>query len=589
MYYYHHGDFLLFGSELKALFCHPQCPKDIAWSDFSRFQAQRRSRVATYIKGIEHLPGGQYAVFGRDTGFHSRSYWNLTDYYSSPLASIAAYQERFSELLAESVNMQMMSDVPLGVFLSGGVDSSLISCIASQQHNEVNCFTVVERTTHSIGDVDQAKRVAQNNGMRFHPIHFNLTKLLDEFELETFEKYIYMMDSPRFDLEWFFKHELHRIARQLIPDLKVILLGQGADEFTGGYSHRVDAPWQSWEMYINQEIIPAIHNMQLEQENIPEYLHPLREGHTQDKLPVSPYQFDMGLYRYTLQHFNLWHEDRSSSFASMESRVPYLDHRLVELLVSVPETFQEELFWDKAIVRNTMSTYDSSYPRDKRKAGFFQVVETSSTDAFLRSAILKTYPAIREKYLSGSDLISNSALDRIYSDTLLGNGDMMQNTWKLTEALSLLVFEGICKQPQDYLDRPSKISPSIVELSRQELETVQQGFLTNPSPTIQRQWKLDTIIGLPENASVLIPLNESEEVIELILSRDSEIISQINLKAELEWVSMMLEKMGRPEEPLYTIRQWTEILDITPQEFVNAIDVLVQNRMLAIVDEVHAP
>jgi hypothetical protein len=51
---------------------------------------------------------------------------------------------------------------------------------------------------------------------------------------------------------------------------------------------------------------------------------------------------------------------------------------------------------------------------------------------------------------------------------------------------------------------------------------------------------------------------------------------------------MMLEKMGRPEEPLHTVQQWTETLDITPQEFVNAIDLLVQNQMLAIFEEVHA-
>jgi asparagine synthase (glutamine-hydrolysing) len=588
MYYFQQGDFLLFGSELKALFCHPQCPRDIAWSDFSRFQVQRRPRIATYIKGVEHLPGGHYAVFDRDRGFRSHSYWELTDYYSSPLESKSAYQTRFSELLAESVDMQMMSDVPLGVFLSGGIDSSLISCMASQKHDEVNCFTVVERTTHSIGDVDQAKRVAQNNGMRFHPVHFDLPRLLDDFELESFEKYIYMMDSPRFDLEWLFKYELHRSAKQLIPDLKVILLGQGADEFTGGYSHRVEAPWESWEMYIDQEIMPAIDHFLVEQENIPEHLDSLRRAHREHQLPVSPYQFDMGLYRYTLQHFNLWHEDRSSSFASMESRVPYLDHRLIELLVSVPGEYQKDLFWDKAIIRDTMSAYDASYPRDKRKAGFFQVVETSSTDSFLRSAMLKVYPAIREKYIANSDLVSVSALDELYSDTLFGNGDMMQKTWNLTEALSLLVFEGICNHPEEFIDRPSKQSSAIKLLTEAELDTLQQAFRTTPGPNVQRQWKLDTTLSLPENTTVLIPLNESEEIIELILQRDNKIISQIKVKADKEWISMMLEKMGRPDEPLHTVQQWTEILGISPQDFVNSIDVLVQNQMLMIVNDAHA-
>ena len=90
----------------------------------------------------------------------------------------------------------------------------------------------------------------------------------------------------------------------------------------------------------------------------------------------------MSLLCNQLQFFNLWHEDRTSSFHSIESRVPFLDHRIVELLASVPETLQKELFWNKQIVRSCLDKIDIDYPGDKLKVPFFATDDISSINEF---------------------------------------------------------------------------------------------------------------------------------------------------------------------------------------------------------------
>ena len=116
----------------------------------------------------------------------------------------------------------------------------------------------MEKSTYKSKDVEQAKKVTEALGLPFYPILFDLDKIASNFSLEDFENLICLIESPRFDPEWLFKSELHRAAKELVPDLKVILLGQGADEFSGGYSKYLGSQWETWDEYMFGEVSPSL-------------------------------------------------------------------------------------------------------------------------------------------------------------------------------------------------------------------------------------------------------------------------------------------------------------------------------------------
>src|SRR5205085_8199306 len=106
----------------------------------------------------------------------------------------------------------------------------------------------------------------------------------------------------------------------------------------------------------------------------------------------------MRLFSFQLQHFNLWHEDRTSSFQSLEARVPYLDHRIVELLAGVPAALHAELFSRKSIVRELVKEWLPGYDLAHPKVGFFSTGDTRSVDIIVHEMVRRAAPAFLLKY-----------------------------------------------------------------------------------------------------------------------------------------------------------------------------------------------
>ncbi|MDQ1353496.1 MAG: hypothetical protein QG657_3802, partial [Acidobacteriota bacterium] len=353
----------LFGSEIKTLLAHPACPREICWEDVSVAQGYRASRLTSFIEGIDQLPGGYYATYSEGR-FQKFQYWSLEEYlHRGPDTSktSAAFQEEYTALLEESVKMHLMSDAPLGSFLSGGLDSAVITAIAARQNPDYHCFNIVEPTARSSGDTERALGVAEYLGISLHQVLIDYDRLLRQldFSLETFEYYTWMIEAPLFDLEWIFKHELHRFARTVEPRLKVILVGQGADEFAGGYSNPYDAPRPGWESYL-EFLAQRQQKEMLKRIGMPPSLMELSSGGVyteRQEMPshqdsLSFFQKEMLQRILSLQFHNLRHEDRTGAAQGIEVRVPFLDYRLVELLASIPPTLHPKLFWDKRIIRD---------------------------------------------------------------------------------------------------------------------------------------------------------------------------------------------------------------------------------------------
>lgn len=452
LYYYQNDNIFLFGSELKAMLVHPECPRNINWEDLRIIGPQQTPEVPTYINDVHYLAGGHYLSCTRNKCSEQTSYWSILDCLQNPNYSLSSeqYISEYKNLFEDSVNKRLMSDVPVGLFLSGGIDSSLIAAVAAKTKADIHCFTFVSEPTYKAGDVQQAESVAKDLGVPFHPVLFNFDTLLSEidFGLSHFEYFIWVMDSPRFDLEWFFKHELYRYARTVVPDLKVILLGQGADEFAGGYSTRLDTTRPSWNDYLHQEIYPEFKELNEEKLHIPERMRnlmPQGESDAYTDEGLSDYQRKMHLLINQLQHFNLWHEDRISSSQGIEARVPFLDHRLVELLASIPQQYHEELFWNKEIVRQTLKAKLPTYPQYKEKVSFFVTDDLDVVNDFARQIIAIVFPAFRKKYfLNRTSIFSEEKLEKLYNKAISRGTDQLYEIGLLLECISIEIFSALC-------------------------------------------------------------------------------------------------------------------------------------------------
>lgn len=454
LHYAQVGKALLFASELKALLVHPQCPREFDWTAIP-LRSARANVVPSYIRDVHCLLGGQCIAFESSGAVSPRAYWSFADYLGRDdavqdrTAPTTPFIDTYDELLSDSVRMRRMSDVEVGLFLSGGIDSSLIAVLAAEWLPNLHCFTVVAEPTVRIGDVEQADRITQQLGLTHHPVVFDLDHLLDDldFKLADLEYITWVVETPRFSLEWVIKHELHRYAKTVVPGLKVMLLGQGADEFTGGYS-RSSGSELSWDEYLSnvQQVGRGVRRAELQ---IPLQFTPLLA----DDYPLAPegdgplgYREEMLRRVYTLQRYNLWHEDRTSAAQGVEARVPFLDHRLVEFLASLPSQLHESLFQDKHIIRKVMERHLPEYPPGKLKVGFM----TTGNDAMLvrtRMMIIhRIYPAFREKYLDRMGAIfSLEKMDALYHQIMTSR----QITWGLLDlffdCMAISIFESMCR------------------------------------------------------------------------------------------------------------------------------------------------
>jgi len=385
------------------------------------------------------------------------------------------YVHRYGELLEDSIRRQLMSDVPVGLFLSGGLDSVVIATVAARQLPSLQCFTVVERNTVKVGDVEQARITAGKLGLPLYPVLYDGRTFMDEldYSLADFEFMVWAVESPRYDMGWLFKFELGRYARTACPGLKVILLGQGADEFAGGYSRGADRDYPSWESFQQQLRGFRLNSHRVEM-GVPAHLLPLLA----EDFPVEfnrqrppGYHEQMAQYVYSLQRYNLWHEDRTSSAMGLEARVPFLDHRLVEFLAGIPLQRHPELFYNKQILRRYAASVCPEFPPDKMKVGFYLSSNRAGENVvanFMASLLRRVYPSLRDKYLAADDAIfAAGKLDALYRQVIAGQRQPRDPSAVLLECMAISVFQRLCRDLPRSGPPPGPGLPSPLRLARE--------------------------------------------------------------------------------------------------------------------------
>ncbi|MCG8488114.1 MAG: asparagine synthase (glutamine-hydrolyzing) [Chromatiales bacterium] len=583
LYYAETASGFLFGSELKALLRYPDCPRELNWSNLNEPGLQDSMEVSSFVEGVAHFPAGCYCKISAQQDITFERYWSLDKHISNSISNDSKTLEQYVELIQDSVQMRLMSDVPVGIFFSGGLDSTLLTSIASSYSSDIHCFTVVDKATYDSGDVPVAKLMSENHGYNFHPILFDIDTMIKNFDLSSLERIIYMMDSPRFDLEFFYKSELHKAAKKLVPDLKVILLGQGADEFAGGYSKYLGSKFYDWNSYINGEVKPSIDYRYNRESNLPVRFDGYFDYVLNQSIDFKDvYKEKMKALIYQLQFFNLWHEDRTSSYYGIESRVPYLDYRILELMASISSEKHESLFWDKTLIRKAVAQIVKDYPQQHPKVPFFVTDDLLNANIFAKNICSNIYSEFCEKYLDKTSLpVNQSSFDELYETSQSDRVKSSGSAWQLIELMSIVIFERFCKTPDEFVNScDNSLDSAFSEFPLDAWDKLPD--ILNNSVLFKGalEWTQESVINIPDDCEIVNLLTESDEATELVWLCEGRQELRVKIPNSHDWLVMLFDAMGRHTNSPLTVQHWSEKTGVSAQVLVNNLDKFVKTGFI---------
>jgi asparagine synthase (glutamine-hydrolysing) len=374
LHYTFHKGRLLFGSEIKTILAvHPELAEIDPEGVLQYFYFGYIPDPHTAFQGIRKLPAGHLIEF-RQGDMKIRQYWNLPEYGTHPPISEDECLDELERRLEEAVRIRLISDVPLGALLSGGVDSSIIvALMARTSARPVKTFSIGFRA-EQFNESEYARLVSERFGTEHH-------ELILEADLEETLSYLSgMMEEPFGDSSMLPTYYVCRMARRQVT---VALSGDGGDELFAGYDRYLVAmerpkfdPLQRWLGRIYRDRIhgmmpsgmygknlawnaslndrdryldgisffPALHrerNLFTREflETAARLPDPLLEWrHLYDGAPARD-RISRLLYLDTKTYLNsdiLTKVDRMSMATSLEVRVPMLDHEFVEWVTSLP-------------------------------------------------------------------------------------------------------------------------------------------------------------------------------------------------------------------------------------------------------------
>ncbi|HLH42247.1 MAG TPA: asparagine synthase (glutamine-hydrolyzing) [Bryobacteraceae bacterium] len=413
LYLAQHGGDVYFGSELKAILAHPEIGRALSLEGLDCYLSLNYvPGPGTLIEGIRKLPPGCWAEW-RDGALRTERYWSLPLAGGQNGASVrkdrGEAQQELDGLLREAVAEQLVSDAPLGVWLSGGVDSSTLLHYAAQARGKLRTFSICFRG-HSFDETSYIREVARHYGSEHHEAD------MADFEdmPGAIESFAYYSDEPNADAGAVPVWLLSRLTKR---HATVALSGEGADELFGGYlTHRASLLARRarrlprWSLKLAQG---AISLLPVSDEKIGfEYMakrflagcrmsferaHVYWNGTfgaaekralVRRPLPgrlkailseLAAAGDELGAYlwfdqKYFLPDDILAKVDRISMAHAVEVRPPFLDHRVVEFAAALPAEWRIETragrWRQKAILKDLMQKKLPARVLSRKKTGF---------------------------------------------------------------------------------------------------------------------------------------------------------------------------------------------------------------------------
>ncbi|HVP56428.1 MAG TPA: asparagine synthase (glutamine-hydrolyzing) [Candidatus Eisenbacteria bacterium] len=412
-YYFWNGRLFGFASEIKALLEHPAIGTEFNDTLLPEYLAfGYSSGEETLFAGIRKLMPGHTLTLtcGDQSRLEIKQYWDAPcpkQFDDRPDSEwIAECRARLEEV----VRMRLMSDVPLGMFLSGGVDSSAIAAIIKRQTTgPVKTFSVGYSESR-FSELSEARQVAGQIGTDHHEV---LVSMEDFFN--ALPRLVWHEDEP---ITWPSSVSLHFVSKLAAEQVKVVLTGEGSDELFAGYSryrfYELNAKWMRAYRGVPTGVRDAVQNAVAESSLLSASLR-RKLGHTflgrggdieslylnnfycafgsEEQQRLLSAKFSANPYASFLQRWNstaqsstlprllyadqktylielLMKQDQMSMSCSIESRVPFLDHKFVEFAASVPPHLKLRGKHGKYIIKKAV---EDLIPRDiiyRRKMGF---------------------------------------------------------------------------------------------------------------------------------------------------------------------------------------------------------------------------
>jgi asparagine synthase (glutamine-hydrolysing) len=389
LYYYRHPEYFLFGSEIKAILTSTLYKAESNWRVIAEFFLQGRldEGTETFYRGIEQVAPGTAFELGLNGCVKSWRYWSLE---SLPVKHIENPVQSFIELFEDSVRLHMRSDVPVGVCLSGGLDSTAIICAASRVQN--GSRQPLLAFSYNAPEFDESVYIAdtiKQTDAQLKEFHADPLGLWNRLE-----RVLFFHDEPVHTMTAVVGFELMELAAD--NGVKVILNGQGSDETLAGYPSYFKNYWytllkkgdllNAWReigQYTaahggNQATLylDAIrHLIQTQLWRVSAYRYVASWKHrrarqhdrwfTADLLEHLPFDEEgyidgtlPGVLKQSVQcaplPLYLRIEDRNSMAHSVEARLPFLDYRLVSLVYNTSSQWKMRGPWNKYLLREAM-------------------------------------------------------------------------------------------------------------------------------------------------------------------------------------------------------------------------------------------
>jgi asparagine synthase (glutamine-hydrolysing) len=420
LYHARVGDLVVFGSELKSVLASGLVPLDL---DYEAIDAYLTLGFvpgpATPLAAVRKLAPGHRLVI-EEGSVRSEAYWRYPEPAAEPeRRSEAEWAEELLATLDDAVRLRLMSDVPLGAMLSGGLDSSLIVALMSRHMREpVKTFSVgfAEEGTHS--ELADARFVSSVYGTDHHELELTFADVgvdLDDL--------VWHMDEPIADISSLGLLVLSKLAAGHVA---VALCGQGADELLAGYTkHRaawIVSRWRRLPRAAREAALAGIGlgasggrayatlsatddvecmlamSAHLDGEQRSRVVRGALNGHAgagarggiAARLPAAPadplaatlhVDGQLSLVDWLLHYF-----DRASMAHSLEVRVPFLDHRVVELCARMPPDLKLRRLRTKHVLKRAARGLVPERIIHKRKLGFFRHAASGWLESHLSSA-----------------------------------------------------------------------------------------------------------------------------------------------------------------------------------------------------------
>ena len=419
LYYTFAGGQFVFGSEIKAILRHPAVKREIDLAAFYHFLTFLTPPAPdTLFKDIHKLPPGHRAVLKAETGeFRVEEYWDVFDALAyDPQLTEEDWAERLKAKLAESVKLRMVSDVPFGVFLSGGMDSTVNTALmAAQMDRPVQTFSIGYKDAPGYNEFEWARQAAAHFKTDHHEVQIGMQDFI-----EFLPKLIYHQDEPIADPVCVPIYFVSKLAKDC--GTTVIQVGEGSDELFCGYRHWIDIlrlHGGAWKMYsalprpVRQlafagggaalsgvryeyvrratageelfwggaEAFGEARKSKLISDSVRRAVgglssHEVIRKYRQrfdERSPHADYASWMGYLdlRLRLPELLLMRVDKMTMATSVEARVPYLDHEFVGLAMSIPQRLKVgEAIEPKKLLKQAVRGLIPDNIIDRPKQGF---------------------------------------------------------------------------------------------------------------------------------------------------------------------------------------------------------------------------